>query len=209
MAKSETNFDVIGSERLEFFSDAIMAIAATLLVTNIAVPAVSGVRLGHSLAHLWPSYLAFVLSFCTIGLVWVAHHSMFRRVSSVNRPLLMLNLLLLMFVVLLPFATAVLARFSWNGSQGSGAASEVYSLNMLLIGLSFQALWFYLGRHPDLMSRTSQDSIRGATWRAAVVPSAYAITSVVAPFNSVVCYAIWIATTIYISVGPSARRVGS
>jgi uncharacterized membrane protein len=115
----------------------------------------------------------------------------------------------MMFVVFLPFATAVLARYSWNGSQGAGAATELYSCNMLAIGLAFQGLWIYLGRHGDLWRDAPPVSLRGASLSAMVIPGAYAVTCVIAPFNTIACYAIWILITLYISIGPSARRMDS
>ena len=143
-----------GSERLEAFSDAILAIAITLLVIGIRIPDTKGALLGAALRHLWPSYLAYVLSFCTIGFVWVSHHSMFRRVRDVDRPLLIFNLALMMFVAFLPFSTAVLARYSWGSSAaGASTAAELYSLNMLLIGLAFTGLWIYLSLHESLRGR--------------------------------------------------------
>ncbi len=198
-----------GSERLEAFSDAILAIAITLLVIGIRIPNTRGTLLGAALRHLWPSYLAYVLSFCTIGFVWVSHHSMFRRVRDVDRPLLILNLALMMFVAFLPFSTAVLARYSW-GSSGAGAstAAELYSLNMLLIGLAFTSLWIYLYFHESLFVGEVKRGALSRTILRSTPPSiSYALTAVLAYVNVAACYVIWVLATLYVAFGPAARKI--
>ena len=202
-----------GSERLEFFSDAIMAIAITLLVINIPVPkssepAMATGGLTHFLLHQWPSYVAYVLSFCTIGLIWVAHHSLFRRIGDVDRQLLLLNLALMMFVAFLPFSTGVLAGFSWNNTANSPASLEIYSLNMLAIGLAFLLLWLYLANHRGLFLGSVQPgSLNSSIRRSLVPPLAYVTTCLLAFVSAGACYAIWALTTLYIAFGPATRKI--
>jgi uncharacterized membrane protein len=197
-----------GSQRLEFFSDAIMAIAITLLVIGIDIRKGRHETLAHALAHLWPSYLAYALSFCTIGLIWVAHHGMFRRIGSVDRPLLLLNLLLMLWVAFLPFSTKVLARYSWHAAANAHVAVLLYSLNMLAIGLAFQALWLYLGRHRRLfLDPVTPDAVHGSSLRALVVPAAYLVTTALSFVSVIACYAVWGAITVYIALGPATRRI--
>ncbi len=198
-----------GSERLEAFSDAILAIAITLLVIGIRIPDTKGALLGAALRHLWPSYLAYMLSFCTIGFVWVSHHSMFRRVRDVDRPLLIFNLGLMMFVAFLPFSTAVLARYSWGASSaGASTAAELYSLNMLLIGLAFTGLWIYLSFHSSLFVGEVQRSNLNRTIVRSTPPSiAYAGTAMLAYVNVTACYVIWVLATLYVAFGPAARKI--
>ncbi len=197
-----------GSERLEFFSDAIMAIAITLLVIEIPKPNTHHRSLLGALGHLWPSYVAYVLSFCTIGLIWVAHHSLFRRIGDVDRQLLLLNLGLMLFVAFLPFSTSVLAQYSWTSHANSSSSVELYSCNMLAIGLAFLALWGYLASHRDLfIGKVEKGSLRSSIRRSMLVPGAYAVTCALAYVNTTVCYAIWGATTIYIAFGPATRKI--
>ena len=85
-----------GTTRMETFSDGIFAIAATLLVLEFSVGAYQGTNLGHALLHLWPSYLAYVTSFVTIGIIWMNHHWCVGTMARVDRTLLFLNILLLM-----------------------------------------------------------------------------------------------------------------
>jgi uncharacterized membrane protein len=197
-----------GSSRLEAFSDAILAIAITLLVIEIRIPSTSGAHLGAALRHLWPSYLAYVLSFTTIGFVWVAHHSMFRRIRDVDRMLLILNLGLMLCVGFLPFSTAVLARYSFAESSGAAPAAELYSINMLVIGLAFMSLWVYLSFHlalfvGDVDKRTIQHTIL----RALPPPILYGLTAALSFVNAKVCYVLWVIATLYVAVGPAARKI--
>jgi len=97
------------------YSDAVFAIAATLLVLDIRVPSVgvhaSPSELWRGLAELWPSYLAFVISFGTILLIWVHHHTAIRKLSKTSNAFLYANGLLLLAVTFIPFPTALLARY--------------------------------------------------------------------------------------------------
>src|SRR3954454_17108281 len=94
--------------RLVAFSDGVFAITITLLVLEIRPPA-DYVNLLHGLLALWPSYLAYAVTFLFIGQVWVNHHVMFDHIRAADRTVLLLNMLLLMVVAFLPFATSVLA----------------------------------------------------------------------------------------------------
>jgi uncharacterized membrane protein len=128
--------------RLEAFSDGVFSIAATLLVLELHVPDI-GTGLGSALLAQWPSYLTYVTSFATIGIIWVNHHSLFLHVRQVDRPLLFLNLLLLMTVSLIPFPTAMLGRYVNAGDDGH-VASAVYGGVMVLMSVSFSALWWHV-----------------------------------------------------------------
>ena len=96
-------------ERVIFFSDAVFAIAVTLLVLEIRPPQDTR-HLLHGLAALWPSYLAYAMTFLLIGQVWANHHVMFDHIRSADRMVLFLNTLLLMDIAFLPFAASVLAE---------------------------------------------------------------------------------------------------
>src|SRR5437899_1855756 len=95
--------------RIEAFSDGVFAIAITLLILEIKVPGLQQGRLAGALLRQWPSYLAFLLSFVYIGIMWMNHHRMFTHIRRSNDTLLLLNLLLLLGVTVVPFPTAVLA----------------------------------------------------------------------------------------------------
>ena len=108
----------VSTGRLEAFSDGVIAVAITLLVLNIQVPAIHPHgppgecrTLGCALARQWPVYAAFVTSFLTIGIIWINHHVMIRRLGEPDHMILFLNLLLLMSIAVLPFATNLMATY--------------------------------------------------------------------------------------------------
>jgi uncharacterized membrane protein len=144
---------LMASGRLEAFSDGVFAIAITLLVLDLTVPAREGSHRGHlasALAHQWPAYFAYLVSFMVIGIIWVNHHTVFDKVRFVDRPILFTNLGLLLTVSILPFPTRLLAEYLTAGSDAHIAAA-VYSAAMLLVGLSFGALWFAITKDDRLL----------------------------------------------------------
>jgi uncharacterized membrane protein len=127
----------VTTTRLEAFSDGVLAIAATLLVLDIHVPAPhSGASLATQLGHEWPNFAAYVISFTTIGIIWVNHHAMIRRLKAVDHTILMLNLGLLLSVGLLPFTTALMAAYV-NLGHGQHLAAAVYGGSFLVMSIAF------------------------------------------------------------------------
>jgi uncharacterized membrane protein len=134
-----------GTSRLVGFSDGVFAITITLLILEIEPPTDYGDLL-HGLAELWPSYLAYALTFLFIGQVWVNHHVMFDQIRAADRLVLLLNTLLLMVVAFLPFATSVLAG-ALDSGEGERTAVVFYGLAFVLTALTFNAVWQYARRH--------------------------------------------------------------
>ena len=126
------------TERLETFSDRVFAIAATLLILEIQLPKAGSVT--HQLLHLWPSYLAYTISFLTIGIMWINHHSLFKQIDRVDRTFLAINVVFLMVIAFLPFPTSVLASHLHHDAK---AATFFYGLTNVLMALMFNAVWFY------------------------------------------------------------------
>ena len=125
---------------METFSDGVFAIAITLLVLEINVPESAFENLWSGIAHQWPSYLAYVTSFLTIGGIWGAHHGIFRRLQYANKRLMVINLLLLMAVSFLPFPTKLMAEAIHN--EGAARAAVIfYGGTLLVISLLLGALW--------------------------------------------------------------------
>src|SRR3954462_3462132 len=112
--------------RLEAFSDGVFAITITLLVLEIKAPT-DYENLLHGLGALWPSYLAYAVTFLFIGQVWTNHHVMFDHIRAADRTVLLLNTILLMVVAFLPFATSVLADALRNG-EGQRTAVGFYGI---------------------------------------------------------------------------------
>jgi len=140
--------------RLEAFSDGVLAIAITLLVIEIRPPEVhEGGSLAHALWTLWPSYLAYLVSFLTIGVIWLNHHGIFQQVVRVDGPLLVLNLNLLLWTALIPFPTAVVAENLAGGGEAARTAAAVYSGVLLLMGFAFGALFTWVTHDDRLLHR--------------------------------------------------------
>jgi len=141
----------LSAGRLQAFSDGVLAIAATLLVLELHVPE-SGENLGAALLAQWPSYAAYIVSFVTIGIIWVNHHQLFALVRRVDRTLLFLNLALLMVVSVLPFPTAILGRYALDESA-SHVAAALYGCVMVLMGIAFSVMWRHVTRDARLLGR--------------------------------------------------------
>jgi uncharacterized membrane protein len=131
--------------RLVAFSDAVFAITVTLLVLEIRPPT-DYTNLLHGLAVLWPSYLAYALTFLFIGQVWANHHVMFDHIRAADRVILLLNTLVLMIVAFLPFTTSVLAGALRSG-HGIRTAVVFYGIAFDATALTFNAVWQYAGHH--------------------------------------------------------------
>ncbi len=131
--------------RLVAFSDGVFAITVTLLVLEIRPPTDDGSLL-HGLVELWPSYLAYAVTFLFIGQVWANHHVMFDHIRAADRLMLLLNTLLLMAVAFLPFATSVLAEALRSGHD-ERTAVVFYGIAFAVTALTFNAVWQYASRH--------------------------------------------------------------
>jgi uncharacterized membrane protein len=146
---------MMSSRRTEAFSDGVFAIAITLLVLDLVVPSRQEAAedgLGHALAHEWPAYFAYLVSFLVIGIIWVNHHTMFDKIRRVDRPVLFANLMLLLVVSLIPFPTRLLAEYLTAG-DASHVAAAVYSATMLAMGLAYATLWFLITRDANLLQQ--------------------------------------------------------
>ncbi len=130
--------------RLVAFSDGVFAITVTLLVLEISPPTDDGSLL-NGLVELWPSYLAYAVTFLFIGQVWVNHHVMFDHIRAADRLVLLLNTLLLMVVAFLPFATSVLAEALRDGHD-ERTAVVFYGIAFAVTALTFNAVWQYACR---------------------------------------------------------------
>jgi uncharacterized membrane protein len=129
---------MMSSSRLETFSDGVFAIAATLLILDVRVG--SG-ELGARLLHDWPSYVAYAVSFLTIGIIWINHHTVFAQIRKVDRHFLLINVAFLMLVAFIPFPTSLIAsHLRGNDLQ---PAALTYGATLTLTAIFFNILWFY------------------------------------------------------------------
>ncbi|HEU5440629.1 MAG TPA: TMEM175 family protein [Ktedonobacterales bacterium] len=135
--------------RVEAFSDGVFAIAVTLLVLNLKVPAASG-DLAGKLLDGWRDYVAYVISFAFILIMWVNHHNMFRVIRGTDHLFLLLNGLLLLFVTLVPFTTGLLPHYT--NPRDETTAAVIYSGNYFVLAIAFNVLWWYASHRGRLLT---------------------------------------------------------
>ena len=155
--------DEPGTGRLETFSDGVFAIAATLLVLEFSVTSTRD--LTHQLLHLWPSYLAYVTSFVTIGIIWMNHHHTVSLLGRIDRTMLFVNNLLLLTVAFLPFPTGLVGRAIQEG-HGEQAAALAYAATLVVMAILHQFWWRYARNDRRLIADGTPDSALRAVDRA-------------------------------------------
>ena len=142
-----------GTGRIEAFSDGVFAIAITLLVLDLKVPAQSPLLAG--LLAQWPVYAAYLISFAFILIMWMNHHWMFQHIIRVDGPFLLLNGLLLLGITVVPFPTNLVAQFVLTND--ASVATAVYSGWFFLIAIFFNLLWRYASSNGRLLSAHDRD----------------------------------------------------
>ena len=175
--------------RILALSDGVFAIAITLLVLQIAVPATtSGAALPEALLALWPRYLAYAVSFVVIARFWITHRLAFRLIARDDAVLTWLNLLLLMFVGFLPFPTAVLGSHG-----GSPAAAVLYATSVILASIASAAYWWYAsGRGRLLRPDADRARVRALRARGLLGPAFFTLTLPIAVFAPYAAEITWI-----------------
>ncbi len=160
----------VSKARLEAFSDGVIAVAITLLVLNL--PASQALvhgkgTLAHQLGADWTDYVAYVISFITIGIIWINHHAALSRLRAADHTILLVNLILLMTVVVIPFATDLMASYL-RASGGENLAAGVYGGTFLAMAVAFSALNHQtLIAKPHLMLHAIPEDVRRRTYRRA------------------------------------------
>ena len=176
-----------------------MAVAITLLVLNITVPPPrSHSTLAHELLRQWPIYAAYVTSFITIGIIWVNHHAMISRLRQADHTILALNLVLLMSIAVLPFATDLIAEYL-KASRGQHLAAGIYSGAFLVMSIFFLTLNRHIMfRKPHLLDFEMPEPLRRrliARSQVGLLP--YAIATALAVVSPYVTVAICGAVAVY------------
>jgi uncharacterized membrane protein len=157
------------TDRLEYFSDAVLAIAATLLATELPKPETE-TGLLQAIAKEWPSYAAFAASFLFICIAWSNHHNMFSYIRQTDQYLLILNILFLIFVTLQSFTTGLLARHV--GKPEERTAALIYHGTLVLMTFFYNCTWWYATRKNGLLEEdTDKRLIRSLTKEYAVAPA--------------------------------------
>lgn len=181
--------------RVEAFSDGVLAVAITLLALNLRIGGQGS--LAHQLAELWPSYAAYLVSFFTIGIIWVNHHDLFKNFARVDRTLLFLNLLLLCFVVLIPFATSTIATYLRSGRSDGHLAAALYGAVLEGMGLCFFAIFAWSIHRGHLREPLSKAAARAARRRFGAGNLVYLVAIAAAFLSARLALALYASIAIY------------
>lgn len=175
-------------ERTTFFSDAVFAIAMTLVAVDIKIPQVPGDEMGRAVAEQWPEFAAYLLSFAVAGTYWLSHHRLFRLLKGFTAGLQRLNLVLLFFIGLLGYATDMLA---FHSDRAIGVV--IYAATLGFIGAANTSLWLYAGRRRMFKEDVDPRLITYARVRAPVTPAVFLVSIPVAFINPVAGIVTWLA----------------
>ncbi|WP_017301834.1 TMEM175 family protein [Nodosilinea nodulosa] len=180
--------DKLGLDRIIFFSDAVFAIAITLLSINLQLPRYAAQDgISDDLLHMLPEYQSYAISFVVIGLYWVSHHYYFRFIRRYDYTFVAINFGLLMCIASLPFATSVLNSY---GDHRSAVA--FYALCMAATGLMKTLLWHYAAHNSRLISsRLSAQRVRRLTRQAAIPPLVFLASIAITLFNPMLAKLSW------------------
>lgn len=192
-AGHHNNEVLANTSRVEAYSDAIIAIIMTLLVLDLKVPHIvnaTPAALMGALREVGPNFLAFVLSFATLAVVWINHHHFFHPIRGTNRGLLWINNGLLFWVCVIPFSASLLGNY-----PTSPVTVGLYGASMFLVAGMFSVLVRYVFFHSDLVGKTVPLSRRQREFkRSCLGPVAYAIGTILS------VYFPWAALIIYVLV---------
>jgi uncharacterized membrane protein len=178
-------------EKLSLFSDAVFAIAITLLAIDIRViqlpENIIASQLNNEIIGLLPKFISFILSFFIIGNYWISYHRTLHYIQRYDRGLISLNLLFLMFIVLVPFPNDLIGKYPANQS-----AVIVYAVLLAATGLSLCLLWIYASKRYRLVDESlHQKFIRYLMVRLLISPSFFLISIPISFFNPLYAMVTW------------------
>jgi uncharacterized membrane protein len=182
--------------RLEAFSDGVFAIAVTLLVLDITVSAHAGQHLLRSVADLWPSYLAYVVSFATIGAAWLGHNAITEYLERTDAAFVRLNLMLLLVVSFLPFPTRLLADYIGQDSP-ERVAVTFYGISLLLATTLLMVLWRYAVRAHLVRPDAADEEIQLLTERLTPGLAGYLVLIISGLFLPILAVIGYLAIALY------------
>jgi len=187
------------TSRVEAFSDGVFAIALTLLILGIKIPDlkgnVSNETLYHSLLNLWPSFLAFLLSFTTILIMWINHHGFFKYLRKIDSAFLYANGFLLLMITFINFPTVILAEHF--ESLAINTAAAFYCGTMVIINCAFNLLWFTSAYKRKLIKNEISDALIIKIRNAYLISSVVYMTAFIVSFffpivGLLICISLWI-----------------
>src|SRR5271165_6446807 len=183
--------------RLEAFSDGVFAVAITLLALNLTVAGPGPKSLTDQLQAHWPAFLAYLISFFMIGIVWVNHHVLVRAITAVDRTLLFLNLVLLLFVVLIPFATATVADYLTKNTCDANVAMALYGGVFLGMSIGFGSIFEWTLHGQRVYQPLPPDKHWAARARFVGGGLVYVVAILVALFSAIASFVIIALVAVY------------
>ena len=187
----------MSTARLETFADGVFAIAATLLVLNVEVPELGDKSLAHELAKLWPAYVGYAVSFLTIGIIWVNHHTVLRQLRGIDRTFLFINVFFLLCIAFIPFPTRLLATYV--RTDDGKAAALAYGVTLTITALFFNLMWRYAISGGGRLLRPDADrrEVDGITRSYRPGVPMYAAATVVGGFQAELGAALFAAIALF------------
>jgi uncharacterized membrane protein len=197
--------------RLEAFSDGVFAVAITLLALDLTVAGPGHGPLLDQLYEKWPAFLAYLISFLMIGIIWVNHHTLVRSIVRVDRTVLFINLVLLLFVVLIPFTTATEADYFPHNGTDARLAMALYAGAFLGMSAGFIAIFEWTLHGQRVYQPLAPERRWAARARFAGGSLVYVVAIVVALFSAVASFVLIAVTAVYYileNTPPSAEPSG-
>jgi len=207
MAEGDERGGVAGyrTGRMEAFSDGVFAIAITLLILEVAVPAGSEEDLLNALVEEWPAYLAYLVAFATIGAVWLAHTVITEYLDHATSVLMRLNLLLLLFVSFLPFPTKLLGEFS--GDEGADrVAATFFGISLLLCLTVISVLWRYAVKAHLVKPDLADEDVQTLTKRLTPTLGVYVLLIILGLFMPLVAVSGYLVLALFVIIPFGALR---
>jgi uncharacterized membrane protein len=207
--ETEPGNEALALERILFFSDAVMAIAITLLAIDLKVPEIAAsaaaAELPVQLRALGPQFMSFVISFFVIGIYWTSHHRYFRFIKRYDGGLIALNMLFLLFIVLMPFVASLFGQY-----YDLPLGMSVYAAAVAATGLSMGALWWYASHQHRLIDERLDTSFIRVRSIAMAVPLLFLVSIPFAFFSRTLTIAIWCLAPLlsFVVLRHSGRRQG-
>lgn len=188
--------------RIVGFTDGVFAIAITLLVLNIEIPngSVATTVATETVVGEWPDVLSYVISFLVVGNYWIGHNDVFSHIERYDRRLLWLNVLYLMFVAFLPYATALL------GDHGGRFAVVVYATTVVAVSVIFALLWQYAWRSGLVEERIDAEGATDTTLDILAPATVFAVSIPVAFLSASLAMYSWL---LLLAIDPVRRRVSA
>ena len=183
--------------RLETFADGVFAIAATLLILNVEVPELGTHTLAHELLRLWPAYVGYIVSFATIGIIWVNHHAVLSLLRGADRIFMFINVFFLLCIAFIPFPTRLLATYV--RTDDGRAAAVLYGITLTATALFFNLMWRYAIGGGGRLLRPDADrrEVDGITRSYRPGVPMYATAMIVGIFQAEVSAALFAAIALF------------